>query len=599
MSDELTHRGPDDAGYFVAPGIELGMRRLAVIDIAHGKQPVAVGNGSIQVVFNGEIYNYRELRVLLEGHGDRFTTDSDTEVIARGFLRFGADIVHRLVGMFAIAVWDARSRTLTLMRDRLGKKPIVYGRLDDGGLAFASEARAIIGTDWPRRPDFNAINSVLAVGYAPLDATAYEGLASVPPAHILTWSDGAVDVRRYWQPDFSSKLRIEAPAAQELALATIDEAVRARLISERPLGAFLSGGYDSTVVTAIMAQHSASPVKTFTVAFSDSRFDESHHAQQVADYLGTDHHCLRVDPDPSFVADRLPEIFDQPFADSSAIPTLMLSEYARSEVVVALGGDGGDEAFGGYERYRLAPMLQKFNPLLRPFASFRAPLSAAADKAANRRASRLARLLRTYPNLMQRYVGFMMWADASEREQLWDQQVVRDLDMNRPERILESSWRARRATNDVDRMIATDLVSYLPGDLLVKADISSMAHSLELRSPLLDHRVIELGASLPADLKVTTRATKIVLKDIARRLVPPELIDRPKMGFGIPRAAWVRGPLRPLIRDTLSPSSIRRRGWFDSRRIENLLNEHDRGLDRDSVIWPLLMTELWAQRWLD
>ena len=244
-------------------------------------------------------------------------------------------------------------------------------------------------------------------------------------------------------------------------------------------------------------------------------------------------------------------------------------------------------------------MLQKFNPLLRPFTSLRPPLAAAADRASNRRASRLARLLRTYPNLMQRYVGFMMWADVSEREQLWDQQVVRDLDMNRPERILESSWRTSGATNDVDRMIATDLVNYLPGDLLVKADISSMAHSLELRSPLLDHRVIELGASLPADLKVTTRATKIILKDIARRLVPPGLIDRPKMGFGIPRAAWVRGPLRPLIRDTLSTSSIRRRGWFDARRIENLLNEHDRGLDRDSVIWPLLMTELWAQRWLD
>lgn len=599
MADVLTHRGPDEDGFFVEPGVELGMRRLSIIDVSHGHQPIAVADGAVQVVFNGEIYNFRRLRHQLEQHGHRFTTDSDSEVIAAGYLEYGSNVAHHLEGMFAIAIWDGRVQELHLMRDRLGKKPLLYAEASDGGFIFASEARAILRSGWAARADLNSINNVLAVGYTPIEYSAYEGIKNVPPAHVLRWRNGAISHHRYWQPEFEPKPGWGFAEAKERVFLEIDRAVSDRMVSERPIGAFLSGGYDSTLVTALMAKHYSGRVKTFTISFDEEQYDESPHAQQVADYLGTDHKSLRVTPDPELLAQVIPSVFDQPFADSSAIPSFLLNQFARTELVVALGGDGGDEAFGGYERYRAAPILQQFNAVTHVLGPLSRRISTYANSRSWRRVSRLARALTPYGNLMNRYIGLMTLTDRENRDALWLPDISKRIEARDPEKALAAAWRGSDAQNAYDQMIATDISTYLPGDLLVKADTTSMANSLELRSPLLDHRVVELGVSLPASMRVSSKGTKLILKDIARDLVPAHLLDRPKMGFGIPRAAWLRGPLRELVRDTLSPESMAQRGWFSGSAVQRILIAHDQGEDRDNIIWPLLMVELWARNWLD
>lgn len=596
MLAALHHRGPDETGQWTSQEAALGLARLSIIDVQGGHQPVFSADGEIIAVCNGEIYNFRELQAELSQQGVHLASDSDAEVIPHLYRRHGIDFVHRLRGMFAIALWDSGAHRLVLARDRVGKKPLVYAA-DGERLLFASEARALLAAGWRSGPDLEALDHLLAFAYLPAASGAYVGLRSLPPGHVGVWEDGRMSTRRYWswEPRPQPLPHGGAGRAVEEALS---DAVRLRLVSERPLGAFLSGGIDSTIVTALMARHHGAPVKTFTIGFADHAYDESHFARGVADYLGTDHTALVVEPDPEALLARLAEAFDQPFADSSAIPTLLLCDLAARDVVVALSGDGGDEGFGGYERYVAAPILQRGNPAWKALSPLAGPLAAVADRGGWRKTGRLARDLRPRPSLGARYRGLMEYLPREMRARVWSAEVRDAISLNSAAEGFDDVWNRWPDLQDSARMRATDMVTYLPGDLLTKVDISSMFCSLEVRSPFLDQEVLALAGALPSDLLIRGFTTKWILRQLAYRLVPRHLVDRPKRGFGIPRASWLRGPLRSTARDLLLDQTARDRGWFDVSVVEGLLAEHDSGDDRDHYIWPLLMVELWARRWL-
>ena len=596
MVAALTHRGPDESGVWSDADCGLGIARLSIIDVADGHQPVFSDDCSVVAVCNGEIYNYKELAQTLTSQGVNLRSGSDVEVVPHLYLRYGLDFVKKLRGMFAIALWDSREQRLVLVRDRLGKKPLVYAQ-DSKRLLFASEVRALLAAGWRGPVDLQALDHVLAFACLPTNSGALQGLQSLPPAHIGVWQFGRMSLKPYWSWEPQDKL--PSAGLGEAVEAAIEEAVRIRLVSERPLGAFLSGGIDSTIVTALMARHHSGPVKTFSIGFTLPAYDESGFAREVAEYLGTDHTELVVEPNPTEMLDRLAEAYDQPFADSSAIPTLLLSELAASEVVVALSGDGGDEGFGGYERYAVASHLQRMNPLLRAASPFRAPLARVAEGSGHRRLGRLARELRPQQSLGARYRGLMEYQPVDVRARLWSEGVLPEIDLNLAGERFNTVWKSTQRMSATDRMRTTDVRTYLPGDLLIKVDIASMAHSLEVRSPLLDQEVLALAARVPDDLLIRGRTTKWILRQLAYRLVPRELVDRPKRGFGIPRAAWLRGPMREASHDFLLDRTARDRGWWNQDVVAQLLAEHDRGEDRDLYIWPMLMVEVWARRWLD
>ena len=595
MVASLKHRGPDEAGYWENAEASLGMARLSIIDVLEGHQPVYSSDGSVVAVCNGEIYNHEELAADLRRRGIVLASNSDVEVIPHLYEIYGDEFPQHLRGMFAIALFDSKTDELLLVRDRVGKKPLVYAEAS-GSLFFASEVRALLVGGWAGVPDLDALDHVLAFGNVPLSGGVYQGLRQVPPGHVLRFSSAGVSSHPFWSWELAPRQQsdLEAKAA---ALQALEEAVRLRLVSERPWGAFLSGGIDSTLVTALMAKHHVGPVKTFTVGFRDSVHDESLHAREVARYLGTDHHEIVVEPDPVTIVERLASAYDQPFADSSAIPTFLLSEFASQHVVVALAGDGGDEAFGGYVRYRAAAELQKWNGLL-TIGQIGAPAVMAASRLLQRpRLARLAVALRPQPSLEARYLRIMSLTNRARRERVWSPNT--SVDSARADRLFADVWAQSAGQSPINRMRAHDLAWYLPGDLLAKVDTASMAHSLEVRSPLLDQEVLAAAAGLAPRMMIRGGVEKWILRQIAYDLVPRGMIDRPKQGFSIPRAAWLRGPLRTMVGDLLLDHTARNRGWFDNGEVERLLSEHDRGVDRDMMLWPLLMIEVWARRWVD
>lgn len=596
MVASLDHRGPDEKGYWHDNSAALGIARLSIIDVAGGHQPIYSPDKSIVAVCNGEIYNYRELAADLVAQGVSLRSGSDVEVIPHLYQRHGLGFVHRLRGMFAFALWDSREQRLVLGRDRAGVKPLVYAR-DGRRLLFGSEARALLAAGWRAQADLRALDHILAFGNLPSAAGAWEGLMSLPPAHIGVWQDGHLHLERYWswEPgDYVSPVGLG-----ETVEGALEEAVKIRLISERPLGAFLSGGIDSTIVTALMARHHSGPVKTFSIGFDDAAYDESRFARGVADFLGTDHTELIIAPDPVAMFSQLANAYDQPLADASAIPTLLLSELASRDVVVALAGDGGDEAFGGYVRYRAAEVLQRLNPLWSVTSWLADPVAAVAERAGQRRVARLTRHMTPMPSLAVRYRGLMEYQPLGIRESVWTAEALAQSRPGATDAAFQETWESRSATSSLDHMRAMDMATYLPDDLLVKVDIASMAHSLEVRSPFLDQEVLALAGRVPSDLLIRGRTTKWILRQLAYRLVPRELVDRPKAGFGIPQAAWLRGPLREMSRDLLLDGTARQRGWFRTEVAERLLHEHEVGTNRDLYLWPMLVIELWARTWLD
>jgi asparagine synthase (glutamine-hydrolysing) len=596
MVGALNHRGPDENGCWCDDGVALGIARLSIIDVLGGHQPVFSNDRNVVAVCNGEIYNFAEIASELRSSGVSLSSDSDVEVIPHLYERYGLNFVHRLRGMFAIGLWDARKRQLVLARDRVGKKPLIYTQ-EGNGLLFASEARALIESGWHAEVNLQAVDHVLAFGTLPSRVGAWKGLKSLPPGHLGVWRDGHFRTERYW--DWRPGDYLPTKGLGSRVASALDEAVRVRLVSERPMGAFLSGGIDSTIVTALMARHHLGPVKTFSIGFEDPSVDESPYARAVADYLGTEHTELIVRPEPAEILAKLADAYDQPFADSSAVPTLMLAELASRDVVVALSGDGGDEGFGGYARYELVNLVSRLSRLL-PLASLGTrPLGALAETFGQHRLGRLAQYISTNTDSLGLYQGLMQSLPLSLRNDVWTPEALRQVRTADTDASFGLKWDSLASGTVLDQMRAMDMATYLPNDLLVKVDTASMSCSLEVRSPFLDQELLRIAARLPGDFLIRRRTTKWLLRQMAYQLVPRNLIDRPKAGFGIPRAAWLRGPFRDAARDLLLDDTARQRGWFNQATISRLLDDHDSGVNRDLYLWPLLMVEVWARRWVD
>jgi asparagine synthase (glutamine-hydrolysing) len=589
MSETLVHRGPDSDGTFADAGIALAARRLAIIDLQTGDQPVANEDGRIQVVQNGELYNYRELRDELERAGHRFATQGDTEVLAHLYEEHGLDFVDRLRGMFAIALWDARDRRLVLARDRYGIKPLYY-REGDGELAFASELRAL-----PRGEiDLDALEAFLTFNSIPAPLTIFREVRKLPPGHILTWHDSRTEITRYARPApvRADEVRTddEAELVEELR-ARLRDSVRAYLASDVPVGVLLSGGIDSATLTALAAQESPDAVRTFSIGFEERSFDELADARLVAQHYGTRHEELVLRPDAALLLPTLAEAFDEPFADSSALPTYLVSELASRHVKVALSGEGGDELFGGYYTYAADQLALRAGGLARFARPLVERLPSSSGKATfDYKAKRFVRAAHLPP---------------LERHHAWKEIFSRDaraaLTGRRSHFDPVDLLRARFAETDGAELLARlqdlDLGIYLVDDLLVKTDRASMAHSLEARVPFLDPIVTNFAFALPSRHKVRGLRKKVLLRRAAAPLVPAPLLRRRKRGFSIPAAAWLRGELEPFARDTLSEATLRRQGCFDPAAVKRILDEHvSRKEDLSRQLWGLLAFTLWHER---
>ena len=589
----IKHRGPDSSGTFISNGIGIGMCRLAIVEIASGKQPASDSAGKIQVVWNGEIYNYRELRSELQSRGTIFRDSSESEVLINLYLEFGLDFINKLNGMFAIAIYDSRDYSLHLIRDRMGKKPLWISQLNNGTLFFASEVRALMLARPDRTLRTEMISEVMQYGYINSPNSSFNEIKQIPPACVTSWRNGVTSTKKYWAPNFNQQVKIPYDQALETTKELIKEAVSRRLISERSLGSFLSGGYDSTIVTAYMVNLMKEKVQTYSIGFHSAQFNEANYAKQVASFLQTDHHEEILSPDPTIIVEKISNILDQPFADSSIVPTYLLAKFARENLVVALGGDGGDEVFGGYDRYLAAPVMQKLNPFL---GIIRAGLNLAGKQSIGntRKINRVGSQLSYKASLAARYSSILSLTQPHELSTILNPSVYSNS--------AEAEFINRFTEGELssfNRMIRSDLGAYLPGDLLVKADIATMSNSLELRSPFLDVNVVEWGISLMYRNKIKGFETKHILKDVARSLVPTKLIDRPKMGFGIPRAEWMRTAMKEMVIDTLTDLTATQRGWFNSIEVNKLIQAHMSGEDKDNILWPMLMLELWARTWLD
>jgi asparagine synthase (glutamine-hydrolysing) len=519
---------------------------------------------------------------------------SESEVVINLYLEFGLDFINKLNGMFAIAIHDLRDKSLHLIRDRMGKKPLWISQLNDGTLFFASEVRALMLARPDRTLRTDMVAEVMQYGYINSPHSAFNEITQVPPASVLTWREGKTIIKKYWEPDFDTKVQVSYEEALEVTKKLIEEAVDRRLISERPLGSFLSGGYDSTIVTAYMAKLMSEKVQTYSIGFQSAGFNEAHHAKKIANYIGTNHHEEILSPDPVLITEKIAYALDQPFADSSIVPTYLLAKFARENLVVALSGDGGDEIFGGYDRYLAAPILQSLNPFL-GFAKFGFNLTKMFSLGNEKKAVRAGTQLKSVPSLAERYSSIQSLTQRGALKLL----LCDDFFTDSISTEFIRHFNEGRDVSKLDQLVRSDLKYYLPGDILSKVDTATMANSLELRSPMLDKNVVEWGISLPSKFKIKGVETKHILKDVARSLVPANLVDRPKMGFGIPRAEWLRTGMREMVADTLTDTTANQRGWFNPVEVKKTVDSHMAGKDLDNQLWPMLMLELWARTWLD
>ena len=595
----ITHRGPDDQGTMLKRGVALGMRRLSIIDLAGGHQPISGEDGSVTIVFNGEIYNFRELQPKLEARGHTFKTHSDTEAIVHAYEEFGVSCLKDLRGMFAFAIWDDKARILFVARDRAGKKPLYYTTTPKGTFVFGSELKAVLQhPDVQRKIDERALDAYFTLGYVPDPLSIFHNIHKLPPGHYLTFTSGEVAVKQYWDFNFQpAKSRNEADYTDELRT-LLDESVRLRLISDVPLGAFLSGGIDSSTVVGLMARHMGQPVKTFSIGFHEDSYNELKYARLTAEKFGTDHHEFFVTPDICAVVDELAWHFDEPFADSSAIPTYMVSKLARDHVTVVLSGDGGDELFAGYTRYVVERRRGGFEFLPKPLREgLMRPLSQRLPHATWGRNY----LHNVSLDPISRYLDSVSVFTSLNRKSLYTSDFIQKLGPSGyAGGLFHELVDKVRTDQSLDRLLYLDSKTYLPGDILTKVDRMSMAVSLEARAPLLDHKLIEFVTRVPASLKLAGLETKHLLKRAVKDLIPAEILDRPKQGFGVPIQEWINQQLRSRIRDTLSDARTRQRGYIDSRYVDLLLDEHERGRrDHSMGLWALLMLELWHRQFLD
>ena len=600
MCRVIQHRGPDDQGTMIEGDAALGMRRLSIIDLKGGHQPLSGCDANITVVFNGEIYNFRELQRELEARGHRFHTHSDTEAIVHAYEEYGEDCVRHLRGMFAFAIWDAGEKRLFLARDRAGKKPLYYTQTRAGALVFGSELKSLLEhRDVPREVNPEAVDAYLSFGYVPDPLSIFKDIHKLPPGHHLSFAGGRVSVKQYWDFPFETTEERREEEVIESLRALLEEAVRVRLISDVPLGAFLSGGVDSSVVVGLMAQASSKPVKTFSIGFHEDSYNELHYARIAARHFETDHHEFIVTPDICEIIDELVWHFDEPFADSSAIPTYMVSKLAREHVTVALSGDGGDELFAGYTRYVVDRKRSAFARLPRLLRhNLMQPVSRRLPHGAWGRNY----LYNIALDGIDRYIDSVSMFTSLNKRSLLSDGFRQSLNGKEGRAIaLFRTLAASVGTNEpLDALLYLDSKTYLPGDILTKVDRMTMAVSLEARAPLLDHKLIEFVARIPPAMKLRGLETKHIFKRAVRDLVPPEILDRPKQGFGIPLDKWINDQLRERTRETLREKRTRERGIINQPYVDKLLDEHERGRrDHSGALWTLLMLELWYRTFMD
>lgn len=592
----IAHRGPDDQGVYVNDRAQIGMRRLSIIDLGGGHQPIHNEDKSIWIVFNGEIYNFKELRKDLESRGHRFYTNSDTECIVHAYEEFGEGCFAKLRGMFAIALVDLRAGKLVLGRDRVGKKPLYFTSTRDGVLAFASELKCLFAVPgFKPSVSMSATRDYFSLGYVPEPHTIYDQVYKLPPAHFMVVQDGKLSQQRYWQPTFGPKLKLSEASLKQQLTEQLEDAVRVRLVSDVPFGAFLSGGIDSSVVAVLMARNLSSPVKTFTIGFKEAEFNELPDARAVANHIGSDHHELIVEADAVSMLEELVWYFDEPFGDSSSIPTYLVSKLAAGHVKMVLSGDGGDELFAGYTRYRKYEQLENLRRRSLGLAGPAMGLAGALmGGPLGGRMSRVAqRLAQPFPDRYLSGVGL----NTREGLSRLLSPAVGDLD---PFANVRHHFDRPDIDNEMEKILAGDMATYLSDDIMVKVDRMSMAVSLEARAPLLDHQLIDFVGRIPYEYKLRDGTGKYLLKQVAADLLPPGILQKRKQGFAIPIARWLRNELKGLMSDTLSDRSFRERGVFNEAGVRRCVSEHLAGTrDHSEPLWLLLTYEMWARRFLD
>lgn len=614
MTDSLTHRGPDDRGTFLSPlrhdagglipGVALGFRRLSIIDLKSGQQPMSNEDGSVRLVFNGEIYNYQDLRRRLDGTGHHYRTQSDTESIIHLYEDLGTDCFEHLNGMFAMAIWDSRKRQLILARDRLGKKPLFYQYLDRQ-LLFGSELKALVQSPTFRKEiSPGAIDQFLTYQYVPHPGSIYTHTKKVAPGHFVVFRERQETqhwTKKYWQVDWSVESDLSAPEAAASLGNLLTDSVRLRLRSDVPLGAFLSGGVDSSLIVALAQQQLDQPLLTFSIGFQESDYSETKYARQVAHWVGSQHHEHRILPDAIEVLDQLVAHYDEPFGDSSALPTWYLCQWTRQHVRVALSGDGGDELFAGYDRYRalwLSSWLQRAIPMKSLLGSSwiqRLPTS-------YRQRSFIRRLQRFGGAINEptarRFMNWLQIFPERLRVELYRDDFLAELPDEDPYSFFESAWKQTGNRDLISQASLADLLTYLPCDLMNKVDIASMAHSLECRQPFLDYRLVEMAARMPSRLKFGPLSSKRILRQTFDRMLPRQIWDRKKMGFGVPLRSWFQTALRPLTEQRLLDSESRCHQYFQPHFLHQMIQQHVKGrVDHSYRLWCLLVFESWLRRW--
>jgi asparagine synthase (glutamine-hydrolysing) len=611
MCAAIAHRGPDDTGVWVGGRAALGNRRLSIIDLAGGHQPLSSEDGGVWAVQNGEIYNYRALVQELTARGHVFRTASDTEVLVHGYEEYGPAIAERLRGMFAFAVWDAAAERLVVARDRLGIKPLVY-RVDETGITFASEIKALLAAGAPRQLDRLALHDYLSFNYVPGPRTIFEGIAKLPAGHLLTWDAASgVEVRRWW--DFPAQGEPPAEArdfagAKAALRERLEDAVAATMVSDVPVGAFLSGGLDSSLVVALMGRVTEQPVRTFAVGFREKSYDERPWARRVAAHCGTEHHELVVEPDIRDIVQRLALTFDEPFADSSAVGAWVVAEAAVKHVKVMLSGDGGDEVFGGYVIYqadRLAGLYRRLPALLGeralPAIAERLPASD-AKMSWELKLKRFTRHARLDPAAAHGAWRLIFGEEDKRRLYASNGHGTRAAGAGLPDslEVLRRLYAAYPGDDRLNRFLVLDARLSLVDDMLTKVDRTSMAHGLEVRVPLLDHELVEWVTRLPSDLKVRGLTLKVLLREVAKDLLPQDVARRPKAGFHVPVPAWLKGELAPLVEEVLGEDTVRRQGVFEPAAVRAVVEAHRAGRENLSRnVWGLLMFGLWYRSYLE
>ncbi len=593
MCKVIRHRGPDDQGVWATDGVALGMRRLAIIDLAGGQQPIFNEDHTILVVFNGEIYNYQQLQQELRERGHHFQTTSDTEVLVHAYEEYGDDCVLHLRGMFTFAIWDIQRQRLLAARDRFGKKPLNY-YWDGQRLIFGSEIKSILEAGVPRAVNSTALDEYLTYQYIPAPHTLFQDIYKLPAAHLLIYEDGAMRTKCYWELPFTATCNDDEETAIERTHALLEEAVRIRLMSEVPLGAFLSGGVDSSTVVGLMSQMMSQPVKTFSIGFEEDDFSELAHARQVAQHFGTDHHEFIVRPDLISVLPQLAWAYDEPFADASMLPTYYVSKLAREHVTVVLTGDGGDEIFGGYTRYEREVAIQRIPQLLRSTLGLGSALMPEGMRG-KKRFNMMSRDLAT------RYARTFTPFPVGSRAAMYTPEFAALVQQQNSYQWLSDMFQSAPHGDIVTQLQYVDVRSYLTDDILVKVDKASMFNSIETRSPLLDQQLAEYVTSLQPTIRIHNGVLKSLLKKVAADLLPAEILNRPKQGFGVPIKHWFRGELTGYAHDLLDSPRAQQRGIFQPQFIRNLLQSHAGTslVNHSDAIWALLCLELWFQAYMD